>query len=124
MRLVIDIRHLTNPNPSGIGQYTEELLRALFVLDATNEYILFSSGSERARENLPVFDYPNVKILHVNLPNRLLNFLILTTGRPKFDELIQDKFGPTEKTNFFFDRRDHSFNPCFDFPLGSSCARN
>ena len=102
MRLVIDIRHLTKKEPSGVGQYTLELLKALFDLDKENEYILFSSGSERARENLPTFDYPNVKIIHLNIPNRLLNASLLATGRPKFDELITEKIGHHEKTIFFF----------------------
>ncbi|MFH1252980.1 MAG: glycosyltransferase family 1 protein [Candidatus Uhrbacteria bacterium] len=102
MRLVIDIRHLTKQNPSGVGQYTLELLKALFVLDQTNEYILFSSGAKRAYQNLPDFNLPNVKKLHLNLPNRLLNLMLLTNGRPKFDELIKEKFGPAEKTLFFF----------------------
>lgn len=102
MKIVIDIRHLTKPNPSGVGQYTLELLKALFVLDKENEYILFSSGSNRAKNNLPAFDFPNVKFLHLNIPNRLLNALLLTTGRPKFDELIAKKIDSHEKLLFFF----------------------
>lgn len=102
MQIIIDIRHLTKPEPSGVGQYTLELLRALFCLDQTNEYLLLSSGSSRARENLPVFDDPNVKILHLNIPNRLLNASLLATGRPRFDELIMKKMGWSEKPLFFF----------------------
>ncbi|MFA6131938.1 MAG: glycosyltransferase family 1 protein [Patescibacteria group bacterium] len=102
MKIVIDIRHLTKPEPSGVGQYTTELLKALFALDKENEYFLFSSGSNRAKANLPVFDYPNVKSIHLNLPNRLLNLSLLTTGRPKFDEIITNKIGAGEKLLFFF----------------------
>ena len=102
MRIVIDVRHLTKSQPSGVGQYTAELLKALFDLDKANEYILFSSGSKRARKNIPVFDYPNVKNLHINLPNRILNFFLLAFNRPHFDDLIKGKFGPAEKTIFFF----------------------
>jgi glycosyltransferase involved in cell wall biosynthesis len=102
MKIVVDLRHLTKPEPSGIGLYTLELLRALFNLDKNNEYFLFSSGSSKARNNLPLFDFPNVKSVHLNLPNRLLNFLLLTTGRPRFDELLADKIGRDEKPLFFF----------------------
>ncbi len=102
MQIVIDIRHLTKPEPSGIGQYTLELLKALFELDKTNEYILLSSGSKRAQANLPIFDYPNVKKIHVSLPNRILNALLLTTGQPKFDRLATDILDLKEKPLFFF----------------------
>lgn len=102
MRIVIDIRHLSNPHPSGVGQYTEDLLRALFVLDKNNEYLLFSSGTKQSQKNLPIFDSLNVKNFHLNLPNRLLNFFLLVAGWPRFDKLIEKKFGPAEKTIFFF----------------------
>jgi len=102
MKIIIDIRHLTKSEPSGVGQYTLELLKALFVLDKKNEYLLFSSGSAKARANLPIFDYPNVKSIHLNIPNRLLNASLLATGRPRFDELIADKIGGNEKPLFFF----------------------
>lgn len=99
--IVIDIRHLTKPEPSGIGQYTIELLRALFILDQTNEYRLFSSGSAQARANLPVFDFPNVKTFHLNIPNRILNASLLATGRPRFDELLKKELRG-EPPLFFF----------------------
>lgn len=102
MKIVIDIRHLTKPEPSGIGQYTMELLRALFELDRTNDYVLFSSGSKRARTNLPTFSYPNVKHFHLDIPNRLFNALLLATGRPRFDKLIADKSEGGERPLFFF----------------------
>jgi glycosyltransferase involved in cell wall biosynthesis len=102
MQIVIDIRHLTKSEPSGIGQYTLELLKALFELDKNNEYILLSSGSKRVQTNLPVFNYPNVKKIHVSLPNRILNALLLTTGQPKFDRLATDILDLKEKPLFFF----------------------
>lgn len=102
MRCIIDIRHLTKPSPSGVGQYTTELLKALFLLDKKNEYYLLSSGTTRAKTNLPVFDYPNVKNLHIKVPNKVLNLCLLGVNQPQFDRLVVDTFGPTEKTVFFF----------------------
>jgi len=102
MKIIIDIRHLTKTEPSGVGQYTQELLKALFDLDKENEYILFSSGSKKAQANLPTYNYPNVKKMRINLPNRIINALLLTTGQPQFDRLAKDIFGLKEKPLFFF----------------------
>jgi len=102
MPIIIDIRHLTKPQPSGVGHYTLELLKALFEIDQTNEYLLFSSGSTQALENLPVFDKPNVCQFHLEIPNRFLNTLLIATGRPKFDELAKMYFSKDKKPLFFF----------------------
>ncbi|HBR81081.1 TPA: hypothetical protein DEA21_05605 [Candidatus Uhrbacteria bacterium] len=102
MSTIIDIRHLTKPNPSGVGQYTLELLKALFELDTKNEYLLFSSGSNRVLENLPIFDKPNVRQFHLKIPNKILNTSLLASGRPRLDELMQKYFAGDKKPLFFF----------------------
>ncbi|MEI6809579.1 MAG: glycosyltransferase family 1 protein [bacterium] len=62
MRIAIDARWIT-PNASGIGVYTQELLRALAVLDRNNEYIVFfdSAGMrERTIETAALRNSANV----------------------------------------------------------------
>lgn len=87
MRIGIDIRHLTDPHPAGVGGYTKDLLDALFRLDPVNEYVLFATGSPRALKRLPHFDAPNVKVKCVPVPNKLVNFWVMLTGFPLFENV-------------------------------------
>ena len=91
MRIGIDIRHLTDPQPAGVGGYTRQLLEALFRLDQTNEYILFATGSRRTLARLPKFDFPNVQMVAVAMPNKLLNARIALTERPYLENILKEK---------------------------------
>ncbi len=101
MRIFVDIRHLANPTPSGVGEYTIQLLRALFVLPTSHEWILFSSGITRPEcvhlfsLHLPLTKewiarryertvYPNgVEHIHLAEPNKILKLKIgLGLGTP------------------------------------------
>ncbi len=73
MRILVDIRHLADKHKTGVGEYTTELLRALFEIDRENEYVLFSSGMNRA---------PALSTNHVRIPNKLLKISTYFTGRP------------------------------------------
>jgi glycosyltransferase involved in cell wall biosynthesis len=90
MRILVDIRHLAHPNPSGVGEYTIELLRALFQLDQNNHYTLFSTG--RRKPDLDTL-FPNrtnrVEHKHVSIPNKLLNARMSSLGHPTINWLIK-----------------------------------
>lgn len=81
MRIGIDIRHLTDPQPAGVGGYTKELLEALFRLDSTNEYILFASGTRQTLKGLPQFNFPKVRLVTLPIPNKLVTLLIMLGAR-------------------------------------------
>ncbi len=87
MRILIDGRQLTQLQPSGVGEYTAQLLRALFRLDHENTYTILTTGWLPMPENglgpLP----PTVSVRHVSLPNRLLTLAMAFTGRPYLDTL-------------------------------------
>src|SRR3989338_4480429 len=75
MRILVDVRHLTQPHPTGVGGYTQNLLQALFAIDKKNEYVLFSTGTRN-----PAFakewtqdTHPRVSKLHLSIPNKLVN---------------------------------------------------
>jgi len=75
MRILVDVRHLSQAHPAGVGGYTQHLLRALFSIDQENEYVLFSTG-----RHTPAFDkewtqdtHPRVSKLHISIPNKLVN---------------------------------------------------
>ncbi|KKU30702.1 MAG: Glycosyl transferase group 1, partial [Candidatus Uhrbacteria bacterium GW2011_GWF2_46_218] len=94
MRIFVDIRHLAHPAPSGVGEYTIQLLRTLFALSTFHEWILFSSGTTRPHIErlfslpLPLTKewiarryertvYPNgVEHIHLTEPNKILKLKI------------------------------------------------
>lgn len=120
MRIVIDIRHLTRTEQSGVGEYTNHLLAALFAVDATNDYVLFSSGRPSSWSVVPRFSAPNVSHIHVPVSNRLLNATMLSLHRPRFENLV---FGPKAQVNkqqtvFFFPNLNIvSINPLSPYVL-------
>jgi glycosyltransferase involved in cell wall biosynthesis len=72
MRIGIDIRHLSNPNPSGIGIYTYNLLCELLKMPSNFQFLLFSSGSSQSLKNIPHFNFPNTRTQKLEISNRLL----------------------------------------------------
>lgn len=95
MRILVDIRHLTSPEQSGVGEYTTQLLRALFEIDKKNEYVLFSSG--RVKPTLPssLSSNPqpptsNFHFFHLPTPNKLLNLRTLLFKHPTFNWHVRE----------------------------------
>lgn len=88
MRIGIDIRHLTDGQPAGVGGYTRQLLEALFCLDQKNTYVLFASGTKSTLARLPKFDYPNVETAYVPVSNKILNAAMLIFGRPYLENVL------------------------------------
>jgi len=85
MRILVDGRHLVHSQPSGVGEYTTQLLRALFRLDRKNEYVVLTTGTRRPSHNVwPIH-------VHVSTPNKLLNLSILSRQRPTMDRLAGGK---------------------------------
>ncbi|MBI4598642.1 glycosyltransferase family 4 protein [Candidatus Uhrbacteria bacterium] len=91
MRIVVDVRHLTRPFPSGIGEYTLQLVRAMVAEETSHTFVLLSTGTRAVREHVPSFDHPRVSSVHVSVPNRLLNASLLATRRPCLDRLALGK---------------------------------
>lgn len=77
MRILVDARHLSDPQRTGVGEYTVELLRALFGIDSENAYELLSTGMRR----------PDQPTTHVAVPNKLLKATTYFARRPFFDRL-------------------------------------
>lgn len=81
MRILTDVRHLSDNQKTGVGEYTSELLRALFAIDRVNAYELFSSGMKRPA--------PGAERIasHLRLPNKLLKLTTLAARWPKIDRV-------------------------------------
>jgi glycosyltransferase involved in cell wall biosynthesis len=88
MKIVIDARCLMGGRRTGVEEYTLGLLNNLFTIDKKNDYILFLSGAKKPRFNFSVFSqYKNVKIKHLKISNKVLNFFFWYLNWPKIDEL-------------------------------------
>jgi glycosyltransferase involved in cell wall biosynthesis len=97
----IDIRTLMIPVRTGIGEYTFELLNAIFKLDSTREYYLFYNAYKQSTSNLALWNQPNVHYIDTHYPNKLLNTTLRFTRLPKLDQLIIKKV-KIPKLDLFF----------------------
>ncbi|MBU0531818.1 glycosyltransferase family 4 protein [Patescibacteria group bacterium] len=108
MRIAIDIRGLARDKQGGVGEYTKQLLRAIFSVSPEHDYVLLSTGTEMARrhvlDNLEQIGADehraHVRHVHINEPNKKLNFSIFTRETPYLDELA--KVGTDRCDVFFF----------------------
>jgi glycosyltransferase involved in cell wall biosynthesis len=73
MNILVDLRSLQSGNFSGVENYTIQLVLELLKTDKKNFYILFFSGLNKI--NFSDFDFINARVIHTQLPNRLLNIL-------------------------------------------------
>lgn len=99
MRIGIDIRPLMSPTRSGVGEYTYELLNAIFTTDKTNQYFLFYNSAKDVSENIPKWSQDNIHYEHKNWPNKLFNACTKLFNLPKIDKNNLDYFF---STNFNF----------------------
>ena len=93
MHIAVDVRHLTNPHPTGVGLYTLHILRAMLHAPE-HTWSLFSTGTLQrklvAQSHLEgMIDGEHVRHIHQLVPNRWLNASVLLTHRPAFDPLLQ-----------------------------------
>ncbi len=90
MTILIDIRPLMDSQYSGVSEYIFRLLNAFFKIDDKNRYILLYNSFSNVRE--PKFDFPNVKIVRKEIPNRILNYpLLWLLHLPRFDKWVGEK---------------------------------
>ena len=99
MNIGIDIRPLMSPTRSGVGEYTYELLNAIFEIDKTNQYFLFYNSAKDVSENIPQWLQDNIHYEHKNWPNKLFNACTKLFNFPKIDKNNLDYFF---STNFNF----------------------
>lgn len=106
MLVGIDIRPLLSPYRTGVGEYTYGLLKALFLLDRTHEYVLFSNAfAAQVPEDVRAFASDRVRFIESRIPNKLLHASLALTGRPFLDQLIERRIG--KKLDAFFSPNLH-----------------
>lgn len=87
MNIGIDIRSLMEKNRTGVGEYTYELLDALFKIDLENQYFLFYN-SKNDQKHVEEWLQENVHYVSTKYPNKLFNFSLQVFKFPKLDGFV------------------------------------
>jgi glycosyltransferase involved in cell wall biosynthesis len=101
MNIGIDIRTLAESYRTGVGEFTTELLSAVFSLDSHNQYYLFANGAQVRAEQLPAWKQANVHFVITHYPNKFFNLSLLAVRGPKLDELTARRAGVPKLDVFF-----------------------
>ncbi|MFZ4632330.1 MAG: glycosyltransferase family 4 protein [Patescibacteria group bacterium] len=89
MKIGVDVRVLMDKYYSGVSEYTANLLNTISKLDKSNDYKLFYNSFTDQRERLEVFEKDNFKLVGLNIPNKIFNYLFQKTlSYPKIDKFI------------------------------------
>jgi len=91
MNIGVDIRPLMSKVRTGVGEYTYELLNAVFEIDKNNNYFLFYNSYNDVSDCIPKWQKDNVKLISTHWPNKLFNGLSLCVEQPKLDKLLGRK---------------------------------
>jgi len=104
--LLIDIRPLLDKPYTGVAQYTLNFLNETLEKNKENNYFLFYNSAKYQNKDLPIFNYPNVRIVDFHYPNKIFNFLLWFFKWPKIDKLVEKRIGQ---------KIDEIFLPNFNF---------
>jgi glycosyltransferase involved in cell wall biosynthesis len=90
MNIGVDARSLLEKERSGVGEYTYQLLGALFSIDKKNNYFLFYNSWKKVGSDFlsEWKNFRNVQFCEFHWPNKLLNFCFKFLRWPKIDRLI------------------------------------
>jgi len=74
---------------SGVSEYTVNLLFAIFQQDKKNNYKLFYNSYHDVSARIPKFNFPGVKTIKLDYPNKILNYCLFKIFKlPKIDKKI------------------------------------
>jgi len=89
MHIGIDIRSLIEKTPSGVTEYTTQILTGLVRLDKENQYLLFyNSWHSLPPKFLDLLKYSNVSFKIFHWPNKLFNSSLTLFDFPRIDKLL------------------------------------
>lgn len=91
MNIGIDIRPLMTPTRTGVGEYTFELLNAIFDLATDHRFFLFYNSFQDFSKYIPQWNKPQIEYISTTYPNKLFNTSQLLLRRPRLDRLIGKK---------------------------------
>ena len=88
MRIGIDVRCFAQGKNTGVEEYAQRALDAIFKVDHDNEYVLFFNAWYGQRVDFTwATQYKNVRLKKFAIPNKLLNFSLWLLRYPKLDKL-------------------------------------
>jgi glycosyltransferase involved in cell wall biosynthesis len=89
MRIGIDIRPLLESQPTGVGEYTREVVRHLLQLYPDDVFHLYASSAKpRPLPEIGVKDHPHAIVKWLYKPNKWINATTTLSGRPKLDAIL------------------------------------
>jgi glycosyltransferase involved in cell wall biosynthesis len=89
MRIAIDVRSLLETRPSGVSEYTFQLVKHLSALDTENEYLLFCNSHIRLpREIKNELTRNNVTFFERRIPNKIMNASLFFFRLPHIDTMM------------------------------------
>ncbi len=88
MKIGVDVRCFAQGKNTGVEEYAQKTLRAIFEADEKNEYILFFNAWRGRQVDFSwATKYKNVSLKKYVIPNKLLNFSLWFLHYPKLDKL-------------------------------------
>lgn len=105
MRIGLDARFLTHPQPGGFKTYTENLVTALAAIDAENEYVLYLDRKPTAQDTIPS---------QPNFVTRIVDGALPLVGLPWREQVGLKRQAARDRLDLF-----HS--PCLTAPLSLDC---
>ena len=97
MNIGIDIRPLMSPVRTGVGEYTFELLNAIFKEDTEHQYFLFCNAHGEVAHYIPKWEGNNIHYLQLSYPNKIFNLSQIIFHRPRIDLLINTKMNSKKR---------------------------
>lgn len=91
-----------SPHRTGVGEYTYELLNALFSFDRKNEYFLFYNSYTDVSQYIPKWQYDNVQYDATHWPNKIFNTSIKLFQKPFFDTIKDQKIKRSKGFDYWF----------------------
>ena len=90
MNIAIDARSLQDFELTGVGEYTQNIIKNILIEDQENNYFLFFNTTKELPAHAH-FVGPNITTVKFNFPNKLLNLLLTLTREPHLDKLIEHR---------------------------------
>jgi len=88
MRIGVDVRCFAQGKNTGVEEYAQNALTAIFETDHDNEYVLFFNAWHGQGVDFSwATKYKNVTLKKFTIPNKLLNFSLWFFRYPKLDKL-------------------------------------
>ncbi len=97
MNIGIDINPLLSAERTGVGEYTFELLNALFEIDKKNHYFLFSNAWDK--EDHVFWEQKNVHCVPTHYPNKFFHLALCLFRRPFLDTFVVKNYEKKQKMN-------------------------